>query len=140
MTFFLFRSKDLQSPAIPRPKPVALPPSAADRMDEAGTISWLFKTLAGISDHVAEFTSAGLRESEFSPELRQGVTIDGQRLRTLKQAAYALRQYSLDHDDYNAWRLSHVLRDADTPLQARLAEAKLQSWIRNRKSCTKGTY
>lgn len=65
----------------------------------------------------------------FKPELSRKIKIDGGIVSTLEQAAYALRQYSLLHGDIDAWRLARMLREADNPLQVRLAEAKLNRWL-----------
>jgi len=91
---------------------------------------WLLKTLARIVGDIAKFRSAKL---EFRPDLSQGAMIDGEYFSTLEKAAYALRQYSINHDDYEGWRISRLLRDADAPLRAQLAEAKLRAWIRSRR-------
>jgi hypothetical protein len=93
---------------------------------------WLLETLARIGGDIAKFRSARLVEREFRPHLSQSAMIDGKCFSTLEEAAYALRQYSIHHDDYEGWRISRLLRDADAPLRAQLAEAKLRSWIRSR--------
>lgn len=92
----------------------------------------LLKTFARIGEYIAEFRSPGLGNNEFNPDLIRKVMIDGQYSLTLEQAAYALRQYSINHNDYDGWLLSRLLRDADAPLRARLAEARLHTWIKSR--------
>jgi hypothetical protein len=93
---------------------------------------WLLDTLARIGGDIAKFRSAGLGKHEFRYDLTQRVMIDGQYFWTLESAAYALRQYSINHSDQDGWRIAHLLRDADAPLLAQLAEAKLHTWIRSR--------
>jgi len=91
---------------------------------------WLLKTLARIVGDMAKFRSAKL---QFRPDLSHSAMIDGEYFSTLENAAYALRQYSINHDDYEGWRISRLLREADAPLRAQLAEAKLRAWIRSRR-------
>lgn len=71
---------------------------------------------------------------EHGAELTQKVTIGGRSLWTLEQAAHAVRQYSINHGDHEGWRLARQLREANDPLLARLAEARLRTWIRLRMS------
>jgi hypothetical protein len=92
--------------------------------------------LVRIGANIFKSRSTGFEKGQFSPTLAQAVKIDGRYLGTFEQAAYALRQYSINHGDPDGWRLSRVLRDANDPLRARLAEAKLRSWIRSRMDLT----
>lgn len=62
-------------------------------------------------------------------DLDHDVIIGGMRCRTLVSAAHALRRYAVDYDDYKGWQLSRELQEADTYLQATLAEQKLNAWL-----------
>jgi hypothetical protein len=57
------------------------------------------------------------------------VTIHGQRAWTLKEAAYLIRQYAIDHDDLWGWKLTHILRSAESPSDIERAEDALRIWI-----------
>lgn len=57
------------------------------------------------------------------------VTIHGRRARTLKEAAYLIRQYAIDHDDLWGWKLTHILRSAESPSDIERAEDALRIWI-----------
>jgi hypothetical protein len=62
-------------------------------------------------------------------DLDHDVMIGGARCQTLASAAHALRRYAVDYDDYKEWQLSRELQEADTYLQATLAEQKLNAWL-----------
>ena len=62
------------------------------------------------------------------------VTIHGQRARTLKEAAYLMRQYAIDHDDLWGWKLTHVLRSAESPSDIERAEDALRTWIQTKQA------
>ena len=62
-------------------------------------------------------------------DLDHDVIIGGMRCRTLVSAAHALRRYAVDYHDFKGWRLSRELQEAETDLQATLAEQKLNAWI-----------
>jgi hypothetical protein len=62
------------------------------------------------------------------------VTIHGQRARTLKEAAYLVRQYAIDHDDLSGWKLTHILRNAESPSDMKLAEDALRAWIQTKQA------
>jgi hypothetical protein len=62
-------------------------------------------------------------------DLDHDVIIGGMRCRTLVSAAHALRRYAIDYNDFKGWRLSRELQEADTYLQATLAEQKLNAWL-----------
>ncbi len=57
------------------------------------------------------------------------VTIHGRRARTLKEAAYLIRQYAIDHDDLWGWKLTHILRSAESHSDIKQAEDALRTWI-----------
>jgi hypothetical protein len=71
-------------------------------------------------------------KARFTLALSKAVRIDGEVISTLEEAAQAIRRYSLRYNDYVAWRLSHLLREADGPLRVRFAEARLHDWLRLR--------
>jgi hypothetical protein len=54
----------------------------------------------------------------------------GQRCRTLSFAAYAVRQRATrDGGDIEGWRLSRLMRDAETDTQVNVAELKYSVWL-----------
>ncbi|WP_445488936.1 hypothetical protein [Rhodopseudomonas sp. RCAM05734] len=97
---------------------------------------WLPDALARIRGSIFKSRSTRLEKGQVNPALNQRIKINGRYSWTFEQAAYALRQYSINHDDPDGWRISRMLRDADEPLRARLAEAKLHGWIRSRMDMT----
>ncbi len=60
------------------------------------------------------------------------LTIHGRRARTLKEAAYLIRQYAIDYDDLWGWKLTHILRSAETASDIERAEDALRSWIQTK--------
>lgn len=62
------------------------------------------------------------------------VTIHGRRARTLKEAAYLIRQYAIDHDDLWGWKLTHILRSAESPADIERAEDALRTWIQTKQA------
>lgn len=62
------------------------------------------------------------------------LTIHGQRAWMLKEAAYLIRQYAIDHDDLWAWKLTHILRSAESPSDIEQAEDALQTWVRTKQA------
>ena len=62
------------------------------------------------------------------------VTIHGQRARTLKEAAYLIRQYAIDHNDLWGWKLTRVLRNAESSSDIERAEDELQAWLRTKQA------
>lgn len=60
------------------------------------------------------------------------VTIQGERARTLKEAAYLVRQYAIVHGDLKGWKLTHLLRSAESHSDIELAEDKLRAWIQTK--------
>lgn len=53
-----------------------------------------------------------------------------QRCRTLNAAAHAVRQRATrDGGDLEGWRLSRLMRDADTDTQVSAAECKYDVWL-----------
>jgi hypothetical protein len=56
----------------------------------------------------------------------------GQRCRTLNVAAHALRQRATrSGGDLEAWRLSRLMREADTDAEVDIAEHKYSVWLRS---------
>ena len=54
----------------------------------------------------------------------------GQRCRALNVAAYAVRQRATrPGGDLEAWRLSRLMREADTDAQVNVAEHKYDIWL-----------
>jgi hypothetical protein len=54
----------------------------------------------------------------------------GQRCRALNVAAYAVRQRATrPGGDFEAWRLSRLMREADTDAQVNDAERKYDVWL-----------
>jgi hypothetical protein len=54
----------------------------------------------------------------------------GQRCHALSVAAYAVRQQATrSGGDFNAWRLSRLMREADTDAQVNVAERKYGVWL-----------
>jgi|GEM_PF-4718805 len=54
----------------------------------------------------------------------------GQRCKALNVAAYAVRQRATRSDgDFNTWRLSRLMREADTDAQVNVAERKYNVWL-----------
>ncbi|MBX9710065.1 MAG: hypothetical protein K2X60_03450 [Xanthobacteraceae bacterium] len=62
-------------------------------------------------------------------DLSPAVVICGRRALTLKEAAYLVRQYAIEHDDLAGWRLTRLLRNADTYRDAVVAEWALRTWV-----------
>lgn len=62
------------------------------------------------------------------------VTIHERRAWTLKEAAYLIRQYAIDHDDLWGWKLAHVLRSAESPSEIERAEEALRTWIQTKQT------
>jgi hypothetical protein len=53
-----------------------------------------------------------------------------QRCRTLDAAAHAVRQQAVQRgSDLNGWRLSRLMRDADTDALVNIAELKYGVWL-----------
>jgi len=61
--------------------------------------------------------------------LNHDVTISGRHFHTLASAAHAVRQYAIDHSDFDGWKLSREMREADTLSLAALAKQKLGAWL-----------
>jgi hypothetical protein len=54
----------------------------------------------------------------------------GQRCHALTIAAYAVRQQATrSGGDFNAWRLSRLMREAETDAQVNVAERKYDAWL-----------
>jgi hypothetical protein len=54
-----------------------------------------------------------------------------QRCRTLNTAAHSVRQCATRAgDDFEGWRLSRLMRDADSDTQLNIAELKYGVWLR----------
>jgi hypothetical protein len=54
----------------------------------------------------------------------------GQRCQALNVAAYAVRQRATRSDgDLDTWRLSRLMREADTDAQVNVAERKYGIWL-----------
>ncbi len=62
-------------------------------------------------------------------DLSPAVVIRGQRALILKEAAYLVRQYAIEHDDLAGWRLTRLLRNADSYCDAVVAEWALRAWV-----------
>lgn len=60
------------------------------------------------------------------------LTIRGRRAWTLKEAAYLIRQYAIDHDDLEGWKLTRILRSAESPSDIKRAENALRTWIQDK--------
>ena len=61
--------------------------------------------------------------------LNHHVAISGEHFQTLAAASHAVRQYAIDHDDVDGWKLSREMREADTALEATLVKRKLGVWL-----------
>jgi hypothetical protein len=71
--------------------------------------------------------TGGLSMMEISTKSRPGF---GQRCHTLNVASLAVRQRATQHGgDIETWRLSRLMRDADTDEQVNIAEQKYTVWL-----------
>ena len=57
------------------------------------------------------------------------VRIRGRVVRSLGEAAYELRQYSIEQRDDEARRLVHAIRDIRNVFDAEVAEGRLRAWL-----------
>jgi hypothetical protein len=56
----------------------------------------------------------------------------GQRRHALSLAAYAVRQQATRSDgDFITWRLSRLMREAETDAQVNIAERQYDVWLRS---------
>lgn len=62
-------------------------------------------------------------------ELDPPVTISGQLLSDLEDAAYAIRQTAIAVGDHQAWQLAQRLRRATSVAEAQVAKMELQAWL-----------
>lgn len=57
------------------------------------------------------------------------VKIRGRVVRSLGEAAYELRQHSIEQRDDDARRLVHAIRDIRNVFDAEIAEGRLRAWL-----------
>jgi hypothetical protein len=59
----------------------------------------------------------------------------GRRCHALSVAAYAVRQRAIGPGgDFDSWRLSRLMREADTDVQVNAAEGKYNAWLQTHAS------
>jgi hypothetical protein len=70
-------------------------------------------------------------------DLHPAIAIGRFPARTLKEAAYLVRQYAIECGDYEGWLLMRELRRAEGILESEEAERHLHQWMHRRSNSIK---